>query len=103
MRYVISGAAGFIGSHLCDCLIDQGHEVVALDNLITGDFENIAHLLGRSSFQYLEHDVCKPLQLGGPIDRVLHLASLASPFDYLKHPIETLESGSTGTRLNSGA
>ena len=102
MRYVISGAAGFIGSHLCDCLIDQGHEVVALDNLITGDFENIAHLLGRSSFEYLEHDVCKPLQLAGPIDRVLHLASLASPFDYLKHPIETLESGSTGTRSRRG-
>jgi dTDP-glucose 4,6-dehydratase len=98
VRYVISGAAGFIGSHLCDCLIDQGHEVVALDNLITGDFENIAHLLGRSSFEYLEHDVCKPLQLAGPIDRVLHLASLASPVEYLNHPIETLESGSTGTR-----
>jgi dTDP-glucose 4,6-dehydratase len=98
VRYVISGAAGFIGSHLCDSLIDQGHEVVALDNLITGDFENIAHLLRRSSFQYLEHDVCTPVQLAGPIDRVIHLASLASPVDYLKHPIETLESGSTGTR-----
>lgn len=98
MRYVISGAAGFIGSHLCDCLIAQNHQVVAFDNLITGDFENIAHLVGRSSFQYFEHDICKPLELAGPIDRVFHLASLASPVDYLKHPIETLESGSTGTR-----
>jgi dTDP-glucose 4,6-dehydratase len=98
VRYVISGAAGFIGSHLCDCLIDRDHQVAALDNLITGNFENIAHLAGRSSFQYFEHDVCEPLQLAGPIDRVLHLASLASPVDYLEHPIETLESGSTGTR-----
>jgi dTDP-glucose 4,6-dehydratase len=98
VRYVISGAAGFIGSHLCERLINQGHRVIAVDNLITGDFENIAHLLERSSFQYFEHDVCKPLELAGPIDRVLHLASLASPVEYLKHPIETLESGSTGTR-----
>jgi dTDP-glucose 4,6-dehydratase len=98
VRYVISGGAGFIGSHLCDCLIAQDHQVVGIDNLITGDFENVAHLLGRSSFQYFEHDVCKPLELTGPIDRVFHLASLASPVEYLKHPIETLESGSTGTR-----
>ena len=98
MRYVISGAAGFIGSHLCDRLVEQGHEVVALDNLITGARENISHLLGNASFEYIEHDVCEPIQLASPIDCVLHLASLASPIEYLKHPIETLESGSTGTQ-----
>jgi len=98
VRYVISGAAGFIGSHLCERLIYEGHQVVAVDNLITGHLENIDHLFGRSSFQFYEHDVCKPLQISGAVDRVFHLASLASPVDYLKHPIETLESGSTGTR-----
>ena len=98
MRYVISGAAGFIGSHLCDRLLDEGHNVVALDNLITGHRENIAHLRARPGFEFIEHDVCRPAQVSGKIDRVFHLASLASPVDYLAHPIETLESGSTGTR-----
>ncbi|HSU58234.1 MAG TPA: UDP-glucuronic acid decarboxylase family protein [Bryobacteraceae bacterium] len=98
MKYVISGAAGFIGSHLCDRLMEQGHEISALDNLITGHRENIEHLLARPGFQFLERDVCQPLELSGPIDRVFHLASLASPVDYLAHPIETLDSGSTGTR-----
>jgi dTDP-glucose 4,6-dehydratase len=98
MRYVISGAAGFIGSHLCDRLTDRGHEVVAIDNLITGHVENIEHLLGRTGFTYREADVCNPLHVDGQVDRVFHLASLASPVDYLEHPIETLESGSTGTR-----
>lgn len=98
MRYVISGAAGFIGSHLCERLLDEGHEVVALDNLITGSLDNIQHLLNDPSFEYKERDVCRPLEIAGPVDRVMHLASLASPVDYLKHPLETLESGSTGTR-----
>ena len=98
MRYVISGAAGFIGSHLCDRLIQEGHQIVALDNLITGHRENIEHLLSFPGFEFLVQDVCKPIHLGGKVDRVLHLASLASPVDYLEHPIETLESGSTGTR-----
>jgi len=98
VKYVISGAAGFIGSHLCDRLMEQGHEISALDNLITGHRENIEHLLARPGFQFLERDVCQPLELSGPIDRVFHLASLASPVDYLAHPIETLDSGSTGTR-----
>ena len=98
MKYVISGAAGFIGSHLCDRLMEQGHEIIALDNLITGHRANIEHLLARPGFQFLERDVCQPLELSGPIDRVFHLASLASPVDYLAHPIETLDSGSTGTR-----
>ncbi len=98
MRYLISGAAGFIGSHLCDRLIEKGHEVLALDNLITGHKENIEHLRDHPKFQFIEHDVCSPLELPKAVDRVFHLASLASPVDYLAHPIETLESGSTGTR-----
>lgn len=96
MKYVISGAAGFIGSHLCDRLIEQGHEIVAIDNLITGHLSNIKHLIGKPGFQFLQQDVCRPLELGGPVDRIFHLASLASPVDYLAHPIETLESGSSG-------
>lgn len=102
MKYVISGAAGFIGSHLCDRLIEAGHQVVALDNLITGQVQNVRHLLAHKNFDYAEFDVCRPLDLpqilDSPIDRVFHLASLASPVDYLKHPLETLESGSTATR-----
>lgn len=98
MRYAISGAAGFIGSHICDRLIGEGHQIVALDNLITGDPENIAHLFGKSGFEFVEQDVSQPFSVPGKVDRVFHLASLASPVDYLAHPIETLESGSTGTR-----
>ena len=98
MRYVISGAAGFIGSHICDRLIEQGHSILALDNLITGSVDNIRHLLDTPGFEFVEQDVCNRLSIKGPVDRVLHLASLASPVDYLKHPIETLESGSTATR-----
>jgi dTDP-glucose 4,6-dehydratase len=98
VRYVISGAAGFIGSHLCDRLIEQNHEVLALDNLITGARSNIEHLFAHPRFQFVEQDVCRPLAISGRVDRVLHLASLASPLHYLKHPIETLEAGSTGTR-----
>ncbi|HEY7307678.1 MAG TPA: UDP-glucuronic acid decarboxylase family protein [Bryobacteraceae bacterium] len=98
MKYVISGAAGFIGSHLCDRLIEEGHEIVAIDTLITGHVSNIEHLLAKPGFQFVRQDVCQPLKLNGPVDHVFHLASLASPVDYLAHPIETLESGSTGTR-----
>jgi dTDP-glucose 4,6-dehydratase len=98
VRYVISGAAGFIGSHLCDRLIERGHEIIAIDNLITGHLSNIEHLLEKSGFQFVRQDVCEPLELNGSVDRVCHLASLASPVDYLAHPIETLESGSTATR-----
>jgi dTDP-glucose 4,6-dehydratase len=98
VRYVISGAAGFIGSHLSDRLIEQGHQVIALDNLITGHVANVQHLLENPAFQFIEQDVCKPIHIPGTIDRVLHLASLASPVEYLNHPIETLDSGSTGTR-----
>lgn len=98
MRHLISGAAGFIGSHLCERLLAEGHSVVALDNLITGATRNIAHLCGRAHFQFIEADVTKPVEVEGAFDHVWHLASLASPKDYLAHPIETLEAGSTGTR-----
>lgn len=98
MRNFVSGAAGFIGSHLCDRLIERGDTVVAADNLITGHRENIEHLVANPGFQFIEHDICEPLRVDGKFDRVFHLASLASPVDYLEHPIETLDSGSTGTR-----
>ena len=83
---------------MCDRLIEEGHEVLALDTLITGSRRNIEHLLKEQRFEFVEHDVCTPLDVTGDVDRVFHLASLASPVFYLKHPIETLESGSTGTR-----
>jgi dTDP-glucose 4,6-dehydratase len=98
MRYVISGAAGFIGSHLCDRLTAAGHQVVALDNLITGHYENVKHLVRNPLFEYLEQDICQSFRIDGQVDRVFHLASLASPVDYLQNPLETLESGSAGTR-----
>ena len=94
----MSGAAGFIGSHLCDRLIAEGHEVLAYDNFMTGDARNLQHLEGNPAFEFREWDVCRPLTVDGPVDGVLHLASLASPKDYFEHPIETLEVGSAGTR-----
>jgi len=98
LRFIMSGAAGFIGSHFCDRLITEGHSVLALDNLVTGAERNLEHLKGNAAFTFREWDVCRPLEVDGPVDGVLHLASLASPKDYFKHPIETLEVGSTGTR-----
>ena len=98
MRHLVSGAAGFIGSHLCDRLLADGGEVVGLDNLITGARHNVEHLAGNPSFRFLECDVAKQVAADGMFDHVWHLASLASPKFYLKYPIETLESGSTGTR-----
>jgi dTDP-glucose 4,6-dehydratase len=98
MRHLISGAAGFIGSHLCERLLVDGGEVMALDNLITGSRHNIKHLAKNRSFRFQEYDVTQPIQVDGKFDYVWHLASLASPKFYLKYPIETLESGSTATR-----
>jgi dTDP-glucose 4,6-dehydratase len=98
MRHLVSGAAGFIGSHLCDRLLADGGEVVALDNLITGSRRNIEHLASKAMFAFHEFDVTKPVPVEGKFDHVWHLASLASPKFYLAHPVETLESGSTGTR-----
>ena len=98
LRYVISGAAGFIGSHLCDLLLDDGHSVVAIDNLITGSLENLAHIRTHPKFEFHEVDVTKTFEIGGNVHCVMHLASLASPKDYMRQPIATLESGSAGTR-----
>src|SRR5580704_889170 len=94
----MSGAAGFIGSHLCDRLIAEGHQVVGYDNFMTGDARNLERLKSDPAFEFREWDVCRPLDVDGPVDGVLHLASLASPKDYLEHPLETLEVGSAGTR-----
>jgi dTDP-glucose 4,6-dehydratase len=96
VRIVITGAAGFIGSHLCDALIARGHSIVGLDNLLTGDLANIAHLPAES-FQFIHHDVTRRIEVEGPVDFVLHWASPASPLDYLELPIQTLKVGSLGT------
>lgn len=97
MRIVLTGGAGFIGSHLADRLIAEGHEVVAVDNLITGYEENIRHLLANPNFSFLNQDISQPFEVAGPVDWVLNLASPASPIDYLRLPLETLRVGSFGT------
>jgi dTDP-glucose 4,6-dehydratase len=96
-RAVITGGAGFLGSHLCERLLDDRYEVIALDNFLTGGAENVSHLLGRPGFRLLEVDVTKYVHVPGPVDQVLHFASPASPIDYLMLPIETLKVGSIGT------
>jgi dTDP-glucose 4,6-dehydratase len=101
-RAVITGGAGFLGSHLCERLLAQGYEVVCVDNLVTGRTENIEHLLRRDDFTFLRHDVSKPFEIEGPVDRILHFASPASPIDYLELPIQTLKVGSLGTHNTLG-
>lgn len=98
MRVVVAGAAGFIGSHFCGRLIADGHTVVALDNLLTGNAANLAPLRGEPRFSFREQDITQQFEVEGAVDAVANLASPASPKDYLEHPIETLEVGSTGTR-----
>ncbi len=98
MRIVVSGAAGFIGSHFCDRLLTESHTVVVLDNLLTGNRRNLAHLAGKPRFRMVEQDITLPFDVEGPVDSVVNLASPASPKDYLEHPIETLDVGSIGTR-----
>ena len=97
MRVLITGGAGFIGSHLCDRYLAGGHSVLCIDNFITGSERNIAHLRSNPSFTLLQHDITKPVEPQGPIDLILHFASPASPIDYLKLPIQTLKVGSLGT------
>lgn len=96
-RVLVTGAAGFLGSHLCDKFIAEGYDVVAMDNLITGDLKNIEHLFKLPSFEFYHHDVTKFVHVPGRVDYILHFASPASPIDYLKIPIQTLKVGSLGT------
>jgi len=102
MHAVITGGAGFLGSHLCDHFLGKGHEVTCLDNLLTGSADNIAHLLGHPRFHFFHHDVTQYIFLSGPVDYVLHFASPASPVDYLQLPIQTLKVGSLGTHKALG-
>lgn len=97
MRVLVTGGAGFLGSHLCDRLLAEGHTVVAMDNLITGNTDNIAHLAGNPRFSFVKHDVTNYIYLAGELDAILHFASPASPVDYLELPIQTLKVGSLGT------
>lgn len=96
-RILITGAAGFLGSHLCDRFIKEGYQVVGMDNLLTGNIDNIAHLFPLPEFEYYYHDVSKFVHVAGPLDYILHFASPASPIDYLKMPIQTLKVGALGT------
>jgi len=98
LRIVVSGAAGFIGSHFCDRLLAEGHTVVGLDNYLTGAASNLAHLADEPRFRFVRQDITEPFTVDGSVDAVVNMASPASPKDYLDHPIETLDVGSTGTR-----
>jgi dTDP-glucose 4,6-dehydratase len=102
MRILITGGAGFIGSHLCDRYLAEGHEVIAMDNLRTGTTDNIAHLAGNEHFAFVNHDVTNYIYVAGHLDMVLHLASLPSPVDYLNYPIQTLKVGALGTHNTLG-
>jgi dTDP-glucose 4,6-dehydratase len=102
MRIVITGGAGFLGSHLCDKLLDRGFEIICLDNLLTGSTDNIAHLLGHERFRFVQHNVTEYIFIDGKVDAVMHFASPASPRDYLELPIQTLKVGALGTHKGLG-
>lgn len=101
-RTLITGGAGFLGSHLCDRLLAEGHEVICIDNFITGSPDNIAHLFGHPRFHFIQHDVTNFIYVEGPLDFILHFASPASPEDYLRYPIQTLKVGALGTHKALG-
>jgi dTDP-glucose 4,6-dehydratase len=101
-RTLITGGAGFLGSHLCDRFVAEGHEVICMDNLVTGNADNIGHLIGKPNFSFVHYDVTNFIHIDGPLDYILHFASPASPIDYLKLPIQTLKVGSLGTHKTLG-
>jgi dTDP-glucose 4,6-dehydratase len=101
-RALITGGAGFLGSHLCDLFLSRGHEVICMDNFLTGSPQNIKHLFGREGFSFIKQDVTNYIHIDGPLDYVLHFASPASPIDYLEKPIQTLKVGSLGTHKTLG-
>ncbi|HUW96926.1 MAG TPA: GDP-mannose 4,6-dehydratase, partial [Anaerolineae bacterium] len=102
MRILVTGGAGFLGSHLCDRFLSEGHQVVAVDNLITGSTGNIEHLAGNEDFRFIKQDVTDYLYVEGQLDAILHFASPASPIDYLELPIQTLKVGALGTHKTLG-
>jgi dTDP-glucose 4,6-dehydratase len=102
MRTLITGGAGFVGSHLCERFLAEGHEVICVDNYITGSSVNVEHLRANDRFTFVRHDISLPIEIEGPLDNILHFASPASPVDYLRHPIPTLKVGSLGTHNTLG-
>lgn len=102
MKVLITGGAGFLGSHLCELFLKKGHTVIAMDNLITGNINNISHLIGRNKFAFIKYDVTEFVYVPGQLDAILHFASPASPIDYLNYPIHTLKVGSLGTHKALG-
>ncbi len=99
---LVTGGAGFLGSHLCDLLLAKGYQVIAMDNLLTGNVANIEHLAGQPRFRFIKHDVTEYIYLPGPVDYIFHFASPASPIDYLMYPIQTLKVGALGTHKTLG-